>query len=258
MMDVYNPRVVVVGAGALGGLFGALLKEGGLDVTLVDIWQEHVDAINRNGLRLVGHGGERAIPIRATTEHAEAGVADVVIVLCKAVDTVAATTSARPLFGDGSVAISFQNGLGNEEAIGGIVGEDRVLGGLTAQGSSIEAPGVVRNYSDLPSYIGEMPGGLSERAERIAGAFTRAGLQTTASADIRRDIWRKLMANTSASTASAAVGLPIGEAVAIPEIKRLVFGVVEEAVPVAQAAGIDLDPEEARAILLQITGKGGT
>ena len=168
MTDAYKPYVVVVGAGAMGGLFGGLLKEGGLDVTLIDIKQDHVDAINRDGLKIVGYGGDRFIPIRATTDPADAGVADVVIVLTKGMDTVTAVTGAKGVFGDDTVAISFQNGLGNEEAIAGVIGAGRVFGGVSAQGATVVGPGVVRNFSDLPSYIGEMAGGLSERAERIA------------------------------------------------------------------------------------------
>jgi 2-dehydropantoate 2-reductase len=258
MTDSYKPYLVVVGAGAMGGLFGGLLREGGLDVTLIDIKRDHIDAIKGDGLKIVGYGGDRHIPIRATTDPAEAGVADVVIVFTKAMDTVKAVSDARSVFGDHTVAISFQNGLGNEEAICGVIGAERVLGGLTAQGATVLEPGVVRNFSDLPSYIGEMPGGLSQRCEQIAGAFSRAGLDTTASADIRRDIWKKLLANVSLSPVSGATNLNTREIMAIPEVKAMSLAALEEAAQVARAVGIDLSDTEKSAVLEKIAGKGGT
>jgi len=157
-------HVVVLGAGAMGSLFGGLLAEGGMKVTLLDPWQEHIDAIKADGLKMVGFGGDRYIPIGATTSAADVTDADIVFVQCKANFNAAAAESIKHLFANDSetVAISFQNGLGNEEQLAEFFGEDNVLGGLTAQGANIEGPGVVRNHAELPSYIGEMAGGVSD------------------------------------------------------------------------------------------------
>ena len=196
-----KPKVAVLGAGAMGCLFGGELAERGLEVTLIDVWQEHVDAINRDGLRVVGHRGDRRVGVSATTDPATCGPVDVVLVHCKAASTVAAVSAARDagLFDGATVAISFQNGLGNEETIAGVIGAGRVLGGVTAQGASIEGPGCIHSYADLPSQIGEMSGGVSDRVRAIADAFSKHGLETVASADIRHDIWKKLMVNVSVS-----------------------------------------------------------
>ena len=258
-MSTWKPaHVVVVGAGAMGCLFGGLLKEGGLNVTLVDVWREHVDAIHRDGLRILGYGGDRSIPVRAALSAEGLPPADVVLVQCKAHHTRAAVGASLTLFGEETVAISFQNGLGNEKVIGEVVGMERVLGGLTAQGASVESPGVIRNYSELPSYIGEMGGGSSERALRVAEAFTAAGLPTHESEDIRREIWKKLMANLSLSPASALADLSLDDVVAVPELRDVLFEAVDEAAAVARASGINLENEEAREVLHQLTGSGGT
>ena len=253
-----KPKVAVLGAGAMGSMFGGLLGAGGLEVTLVDVWAEHVAAVRADGLRLVGDEGERMVAVAATTDAAEAGAADVVLVHCKAHHTVAAATAAAPLFGPDTVAISFQNGLGNEEAIGGVVGIERVLGGTTAQGASILGPGAVRYYGDLPSQIGELGGGVSERTEGIARTFTVAGLQTSASADIRRDMWKKLLANVALSAPSALSDLNIAELMAVPELKATSLAALQEAAAVARATGIKLDPEDTERVLAKITGAGGT
>ena len=128
-----SQHVVVLGAGAMGSLFGGLLAEGGMQVTLVDPWQEHIENIQKNGLNMVGYGGDRFIPVGATTNPAEIESADIVFVQCKANFNAAAAKSVQHLFGEDSntVAISFQNGLGNEEELAEYFGESRVLGGLT-------------------------------------------------------------------------------------------------------------------------------
>ncbi len=257
--DLRHPRhVVILGAGAMGCLFGGLLKEGRLNVTLVDIWKEHVDAINRHGLLMVGFGGERAIPVRATTDVASVPPADIVSVHCKAAQTPEAVTSAVSLFHEGTVAISFQNGIGNEEAIGGIVGSDRVLGGWTAMGASIVRPGVVRNYGEQLTQVGEMEGGVSDRARAIAGAFSVPGLPTEASGDIVGGMWKKLLANVGLSAPSAITNLPISDAASVPELRAVIDQAVDEAAAVANAAGIRIDASETLRILDRLVGEGGT
>ncbi len=253
-------HVVVLGAGAMGSLFGGLLAEGGLDVTLVDPWKEHVEIIKDKGLRMVGHGGDRMIAINATTSPSSVTSADLVFVQCKANFNSDAAQSLAHLF-DGesnTVAISFQNGLGNEEELAEHFGEYRVLGGLTAQGANIEAPGVVRNHAELPSYIGEMSGGVSERVRQIAALLSKHGLPTEASENIRLDIWRKLMANIAISAVSGITGLNIGQIFNEHLADAASFAALDEAVTVANAAGVMLDADEAREILGKIAGPNGT
>ena len=254
----WKPKIAVVGAGAMGCLFGGLLAEGGLDVTLVDVLQEHVDRINRDGLRIVGYGGDRSIPVRATTEPSGLPAVDVLFVQCKAPYTKEAVRRVLHLLRDDSVAISFQNGLGNEENIGEVVGMERVLGGVTAQGAAVEGPGAVRNFGNLPTHIGEMGGGISERAQRIAAALDRAGLQTTAVPDIRQAIWKKLLANIAISPTSAIANMTIKQVFAVPELTETAFEALDEAVEVARAEGVELNAAETREVIDQIAGPTGT
>ena len=305
MGNLMSAHVVVLGAGAMGSLFGGLIAEGGLHVTLVDPWREHIDAIRKSGLRMVGHGGDRRISIEATTDPASVRSADIVFVQCKANFNAAAAVSVRHLFargglargglarggdarggdarggdarggdarggdarggdakgedakGGGTVAISFQNGLGNEEELAGYFGADRVLGGLTAQGANIEAPGIVRNHAELPSYIGEMNGGITKRTTSIAKILTDANLPTEASANIRRDIWRKLMANIAISAVSGITGLNIGQIFNGHMADDVAYAALDEAIAVARACGIELSSGEAREILEKIAGPDGT
>jgi 2-dehydropantoate 2-reductase len=259
-MSFENPKVVVVGAGAMGGLFGGLLAEGGLDVTLVDAWPEHIARIKQNGIRIVGVGGDRDIKVKATTDASEIESADVVLFQCKAFANAAAANSAKHLFGGSTVAITFQNGLGNEQALGAVLDEANVIGGLTAQAGLAEGPGVVRNFGDLPTHIGEMTGGLSDRTVAIAKAFTAHGLPVTASADIKREKWKKLLGNVALGAISAVTDLRSFEIMRIPELQEIVFRAVDEAAAVAKAEGVALDVAEARSVLMKLvdTSGGGT
>lgn len=259
MKSSWEPKkIAVLGAGAMGSLFGGLLAEGGLEVTLIDLWQDHIDAIKHNGLKISGEGGDRFVKLAASTDPTEIGEVDVVLVQTKARSTEEAVRGARSLFSGDTVAISFQNGLGNEDVIAAIVGRDRVLGGVTAQGSALLEPGIIRNAGNLPSQIGELQGGFSDRVERIAEVFTAAGLETVASEDIMKDIWKKLLANIGINAMSALCNFRVGEIFDVPETKETILEAVDEATLVARAAGVDIDAEETKQLLFKITGKGGT
>src|SRR5690348_4008905 len=110
-----DPHIVVAGAGAMGSLFGGLLAEAGLRVTLLARRAEHVCAIRERGLRIVGEGGERSVRLGAATAAAEIEPADIVLVQCKASATRVVAESIAPLMRRETIAVSFQNGLGNED-----------------------------------------------------------------------------------------------------------------------------------------------
>lgn len=259
-MAFEKPQVVIVGAGAMGSLFGGLLAQGGLEVTVVDVWKEHVEAIARGGLRIVGHGGDRTIRVAATLDPESIAEADVVLFQCKAFANEAAARSVRHLVRGPTVAISFQNGLGNEETLGRVLGIEHMLAGLTAQGAVVVEPGVVRNFGDLPTYIGELAGGLSARATAIAEAFTRHGLPTSASSNIKREKWQKLLGNVALGAVSAATQMTSAEIVAVAELREVVLRALDETAEVARACGVALSEDEKRAIFDKLTtiGNGGT
>jgi 2-dehydropantoate 2-reductase len=257
MSDWTPNRIAILGAGAMGCLFGGKLRAGGLDVHLVDTWSEHVNAINTHGLRFEGFGGAHTVDIPAYVDANLVGPVDLVVVQCKALHTAAALSQASALFTDHTLAVSFQNGLGNEELIAEHIGSERVLGGLTAQGATMTAPGVVHNWGELPSYVGEMPGGMSARVTTLCDAFTDASLDTHASSDIRKEIWKKLLGNIGLSPTSAITRLTSAELMGVPELSVLVFGAVDEAAAVAQAEGVELDVAEARSVLLKLTETDG-
>ena len=200
-------KVAVLGAGAMGCLFGGLLAEKGLNVILIDVWKEHVEAINKNGLKMDGHGGDRFIKIKETTDPSTVGIVDAVIVMCKATVLEPALNSVNNIIGEKTVFMSFQNGFGHEAIMQKIVGIEKVLGGTTTQASNILGPGHIMNHAALPSWIGEYEGGMSERVQDIADTFTAYNLETIAADDVKKRKWMKLFALTAIGPLSAIFDL---------------------------------------------------
>ena len=253
-----KPSVVVVGAGGMGALFGSILQEGGLPVTMIDTDAEHVAAMRKDGLRISGFGGERKLPVEVLEDASGIDHADIILFQCKSHGTRLGAEGVRHLVKNGAICVSFQNGLGNEEVIGEVVGPENVLGGLTAMAAVMEGPGHIRDFSRVPSHIGEIGGGKSERAANIARDLTEAGLETHVSEDVTRDIWKKLLGNVAMSAASGATDLTSVEVLSVPELNATAFRALDEALAVAAAVGIELDRNAVVQGLKMITAPGGT
>jgi 2-dehydropantoate 2-reductase len=237
-------RVCVVGVGAVGSLFAANLAH----VPDVEVWgfdlaREHVDAINRDGLRLSG-AGEVLGRLRATSDPGEVPPCDFGIVATKAMHTDSAIAATAHAFAGGCVA-TVQNGLGNEEAIARHV--ERVIRGTTFPAGKVLAPGHVqwdvRGDTTLGPYDERTPLG---EVERLADACTRGGMPTQAVPDARGPQWRKVIFNASTNPIGALTGLTHGRVCEDPPLRALVSRLVDEGKAVAAAQGIELDadPEE--------------
>ena len=238
-------RVCVVGCGAVGSLFAANLSQlHDVEVWAYDLAQEHVDAINRDGLRLSGAGDVVGRP-RATTDAAALPECDFGIVATKAMHTAPAIAATAHAFGGGCVA-TVQNGLGNEEAIAGHVA--RVIRGTTFPAGKIVAPGHVQWDVKGDTTLGpfEPKPAPTEAIERLADACTRAGMPATAVPDARGPQWRKVIFNASTNPIGALTGLTHGRVCEDPALRALVSALVDEGKAVAAAQGIELDadPEE--------------
>jgi 2-dehydropantoate 2-reductase len=238
-------RVCVVGCGAVGSLFAANLAQlEDVEVWAYDLAQEHVDAINRDGLQLSG-AGDVVGRLRATSDAGALPACDFGIVATKAMHTSAAIAATAHAFGDGCVA-TVQNGLGNEESLAEHV--ERVIRGTTFPAGKIVAPGHVQwdvkgdtafgPFEPKPAPAGEI--------ERLADACTRAGMPATAVADARGPQWRKVIFNASTNPIGALTGLTHGRVCEDAALRALVSGLVDEgkAVAAAQAIELDADPED--------------
>lgn len=242
-------RICILGAGSLGCVFGAHLTEGGHDVVLVNRSAVLVEHLNRHGLTLHTKSGDRTVRVKAAVDCRALGPVDLVILLVKSFHTNEALQSALNAIGAKTAVLSLQNGLGHEEIIAAVAGKDKVLIGKTYVGGTMTAPGhVIAGTEGRPTTIGEPDGSLSRRVQLLAAAFSKAGLETTASDDIMAVAWDKLLVNVATGALSAITRLPYGELYAVPEIADCARAAVGEAMAVARAAGIRLsidDPDKA-------------
>jgi 2-dehydropantoate 2-reductase len=238
-------KVAVVGCGAVGSLFAANLAQlDGVEVWAYDLDRAHVEAINANGLELVG-AGEVVGQVRATSDASELPACEFGIVATKAMHTESAIEAAAHAFADGAVA-SVQNGLGNEETLASRVG--RVIRGTTFPAGKVIAPGLVQWDVKGETTIGPFepsPAAFAE-VERLAEACTHAGLSTHAVPDARPAQWRKVIFNAATNPIGALTRLTHGRACERPDLRALISALVDEAKAVAAAQGVtlDSDPEE--------------
>ena len=237
-------RIALIGCGAVGSLFAANL--GTLDdveVWAYDPWQEHVDAINAQGLRLSG-AGEVVGRVRAVSDPAALPPSDLGIVAVKSMHTWAAVAATAHAFERGAVC-SVQNGAGNEELIAEHVRE--VIRGTTFPAGHVIEPGHVGWDTKGDTHIGpfEPSPAPMEKVERLADACTRAGMPTHALPDARGAQWRKLIFNAASNAIAALTGRTHGQ-VAEPPTRELAWAVMAEGRAVADAQGITLDmsPED--------------
>jgi 2-dehydropantoate 2-reductase len=238
-------RVCIVGCGAVGSLFAANLAQlDDVEVWAYDLARDHVDAINRDGLRLSG-AGDVLGRLRATTEASELPPCDFGIVATKAMHTSDAVAATAHAFADGCVA-TVQNGLGNEEAIAQQV--ERVIRGTTFPAGKIVAPGHVQWDVKGDTTFGPFEARPAPAGEvaRLADACTRAGMPAKAVEDARGPQWRKVIFNASTNPIGALTGLTHGRVCEDPALRSLVSALVDEgkAVAAAQRIELDADPEE--------------
>lgn len=248
-----NPlNICILGAGALGSAMGGVLAEAGHSVTLINRRQSHVDAINSYGLTLRAGGVDRVVKVRAVTHCSDIDVSqhpvNVLLVLVKSFDTETAMQAALPLVGEQTIVLTLQNGMGHEAILSRLVGKQKILTGKTYAGGIVLAPGLVTDSTrGKETIIGELNGGVSARAQRIASAFTDAGLLTHVSASIMTTIWDKLLVNAATGAVSAISGLPYGLLYEQKELEATALAAVSEGMAVAKAAGIAIsftDPRE--------------
>jgi len=234
-------RIAVVGAGGTGGYFGGLLARAGEDVTFIARGTQ-LEALLARGLTVESRlAGTFDVSVRATDDPGEVGPVDLILFCVKAYDTEAAAKGARPLFRPGTMLLSLQNGIDNEERIARAAGHSAGLGAAAYVVSAIKAPGVVAQTAGPGKIVlGELGGGASARTDRLRDVLQEAGITTEVHPDIRADLWQKFLFICAFSGVTAVSRLPIGTVLADPETSALFRGTSEEVEAVARAGGIGL------------------
>lgn len=240
-------KVVIIGAGAMGSIYGGFLAEAGNEVYFLDVFKEHVDNINNDGLWIEGTSGNRYIQgIKATSDPEEVGVVDLAIVFVKSTITDLAIKQNKAVIGPGTTVLTLQNGLGNIEKLKTVVKESQIIAGTTSHGASLLGPGKIKHAGHGATVIGELDGSVTERIKMITEVFQNAKLDPVAiSENVMGLIWDKLLVNVGINPVTAVTSLKNGEILDYPEILKLSVDAVEEAMKVADALGIKLETPDA-------------
>lgn len=231
-------KIAVVGAGAMGSLFGGLLTESGADVWLLDIWAEHIKAVNDNGLNIEREGKFRSVSVKATTDPNRIGISDLVISFVKSTNTSQAAKTAKFLMDDSSLILTLQNGMGNADTIAEVIEPTRIIAGTTSHGATMIGPGSIRHAGIGPTTIGMWAGGGKDKALYIAKFFTEAGIKTEAVDDIQSVIWNKLLVNVGINAITALTGIKNGQLLDLSATQDISRAAVEEAMELARAQGV--------------------
>jgi 2-dehydropantoate 2-reductase len=237
-------RIVVIGSGAMGGLFGGKLAATGNDVLLYDTWSEHAAAIERLGLSIDGLDNTVVrYRVHATDQPPReiARAVELILVQVKGYDTYEALRPFNGKLHPGTFVLSLQNGLGNlEQMRQALPGHHRILLGTTAQGSTVLGPGRIRHAGKGPTVIGDPAITATPRYDLapIRAVLQKAGFETDIATNVHSAIWAKLISNVAINPLTALTGLRNGELLDDPRIVSMMEAAIAEALAVMAAAGV--------------------
>lgn len=244
MTDLTQPVIAIVGAGAVGGYYGARLAQHGFDVHF--LLRSEYEAVLRNGWTVRSCDGDFVIPpdkVRAYDDPRRMPKADLVIVALKTVSNDAFEALVRPLLKEGTAILTLQNGLGNEDQLAGLFGGGRVLGGMAFVCINRTGPGVLHHIDHGFVRLGEYVGGSGARAERIAAMFRASKVKCEVLPDLKVGRWQKLVWNATFNGLGAVTDLTTDRLIGTGPGMELVAGLINEVIETARAVGVVLPPE---------------
>ena len=250
-------KICFVGAGAVGGYYGALLARAGHDVSFI-ARGAHLAAIQQHGLRVVGSLGDFTVRTPAASDPARIGRVDVVVHTVKTYDNATAIPLITPLLGPDTTVLTLQNGVDSAEEIAAVIGERNVIAGPTYIATAVESPGVIRQTGThrrvvLGEYF-NAPAEVSPRVRTLTDAMVAADIHAEAVADVRHAIWEKFTYLAPFAAFTGASRLPIGPLFADPICREMFLDAVMEVARVAHAHGARL-PEDHRQVVLEYLTK---
>ena len=238
-------NITVLGAGAMGSLFGGILAECGHDVTLVDVNQAHLDAIRTFGLRLQTDQGDRHLRgIQAVRPDQASRTPELLIVFTKTLHTSAAMAGIEHLLGENTYVLSLQNGLGNVEKLTRFVPVHRILIGITTWPADMAGPGHVHSHGAGSIRLMSADGINHTALGSCVQALNSAGLNCVADPDVWSAIWEKVAFNAALNSICAVARCTVDELGKVPQVRDLALDIVDEVVSVAQATGVTATSEK--------------
>lgn len=235
----------------MGSRFGWMLSGAGAGIVLLDAWQEHIDKIAGEGLRIVHERGEDVLEV--TIAHFEQWTrpVDVVVVFGKAMQTEGIMRSCRDILTPDTWVITLQNGLGNLEIIERYVARDRIIVGTTTFSAELLGPGIVRAFGEGSTELMTIEPASGEGTRRLVALMNAAGLNVTVTADVMSTVWSKVALNCVLNTLCTLLHVPVGALVKYEALEEVVATIVDEVVAVAASQDVVLDRDRILATIGQ-------
>lgn len=251
-------KISIIGSGAMGSLFGGRLALAGQEVVLYDVYREHVDAINASGLSIedAATGEVTVVHPKASADPSAVAGSDILIIFVKSTATAEAAAQFKSFAKPGTIALTLQNGLGNEEILRKYFGAAGTAAGVTSQGATFLGPGRIRHAGKGPTHMA-MSDGDSGKLAGLAEALSAAGFETHVDKDVAGMVWSKLLINVGINALTGILNLKNGQLLDYEDVKSLMAGLVNEAIAVAKARGVQLSYEDPVATVYDVARKTG-
>lgn len=234
-------RIAVMGAGAVGGYFGARLAVSGQEVAFLARGR-HLEAMRRGGLQVRSAQGNLYAQSLFTSDPEEVGPVDLILFCVKSYDTEEAGKMLAPLVGEKTVILSLQNGVDNPDKIARLWGESRTLAGVVYLGARLLTPGTIEHSAAGRITLGELGGGVSEGTKTVSQILSAAQIPCAVSPEIRKVMWGKLVWNAPFCAIACLTRATVKEIVESDSLRELAIGCMHEVREAAKCQGIDLDP----------------
>ncbi len=237
-------KIAVIGAGAMGTLFGGKLALAGNEVTMIDVIPDVLQAIDEHGILLEDESGNYEIPVRAKKAEEMDEEVELAILFTKTLYSRAALETADTFIGTDTYVMSFQNGLGNVELINEFVEEDKIIVGVTNYASDVKGPGKISSHGK--GYIKMMSanGKISPMLNAVHKELVKAGFHANIAEDVFAAIWEKAAFNAAINSTTAICHVPCGGVGGVEEGRALAARIARETAAVANAHGVNASAEE--------------
>ena len=247
-------KIAIMGSGAIGCYYGAMLQNGGADVTFIARGAT-LAALQKNGVQIEGVKPLQLTKVKATDDPASIGKVDMVIFSVKLRDTESAARQMLPVIGPDTGVISLQNGVTKDDMLAPVVGREHLLGGAAYIGVSVVRPGVIRKAGTMERLaFGEFDNKVSKRAQTFLDACKASNVVADIPADISLELWQKFVVIVTMSSITSAMRSTIGPIRANPHARAFALDVMKEVVAVGRARGIALEPDFAEKRFAHIDG----